>query len=131
MFCSHAAADRGGIGYHSLTPNTFTADTMINEPGAMLQGLFLDPLDPLLTTQLPLTPPPPPHQCWTPSIWTKPTWGYPGWDVWTILMCTNTNRICANTGILEHMQHKWLYIFRYCGYVSTKTHNATQTNTFG
>lgn len=64
MFCGHAAADRGGIGYHSLTPNTFTADTMINEPGAALQGLFLDPLDPLPTGQLLLTPPPPPppHQ---------------------------------------------------------------------
>lgn len=60
MFCGHAAADRGGIGYHSLTPNTFTADTMINEPGAALQGLFLDPLDPLPTGQLLLTPPPPP-----------------------------------------------------------------------
>lgn len=45
MFCGHAAADREGIGYHSLTPNTFTADTMINESGAVLQGLFLGPLD--------------------------------------------------------------------------------------
>ena len=54
MFCGHAAADRGGIGYHSLTPNTFTADTMINEPGAALQGLVLDPLNPLPTAQLPL-----------------------------------------------------------------------------
>lgn len=33
---------------------------MINEPGAALQGLFLDPLDPLPTGQLLLTPPPPP-----------------------------------------------------------------------
>lgn len=38
-------ADRGGIGYHSLTPNTFTADTMMNEPGTALQAMFLDPLD--------------------------------------------------------------------------------------
>lgn len=50
------AADRGGIGYHSLTPNTFTADTMINEPGAALQAMFLDPLDPLPTALLPQPP---------------------------------------------------------------------------
>lgn len=62
MFCGRAAADRGGIGYHSVTPNTFTADTMINEPGAGLQGLFLDPLDPPPpTVQLLLTPLPPSH----------------------------------------------------------------------
>lgn len=36
LFRGHAEADRGGIGYHSLTPNTFTADTMINERGAVL-----------------------------------------------------------------------------------------------
>lgn len=61
LFHGHAAADRGGIGYQSLTPNTFTADNMINEPGAALQGLFLDPLDPLPTAQLPLALPPPSH----------------------------------------------------------------------
>lgn len=76
VFRGPTAADRGGIGYHSLTPNTFTADIMINEPGAVLQGLFLDPLDPLSpSAQLPLTPHPPPHQRWTPSIWTKATRG--------------------------------------------------------
>lgn len=53
------AADRGGIGYHSLTPNTFMADTMINEPGVALQAMFLDPLD---------TPPPPPP----PPLMLKP-----------------------------------------------------------
>lgn len=46
VFCDHVEADRERIGYHSLTPNTFTADTMINESGVALQGLFLDPLEP-------------------------------------------------------------------------------------
>lgn len=46
VFCDHAEADREWIGYHSLTPNTFTADTMINESRATLKGLFLDPLAP-------------------------------------------------------------------------------------
>lgn len=47
-FCCFVAMQRQieEIGYHSLTPNTFAADTMINEPGAVLQGLLLDPLGP-------------------------------------------------------------------------------------
>lgn len=53
---------------------------MINEPGAALQGLFLDPENPLLTAQLPQTPPSP-SKCWVFSIWTEHSWGQPGWDV--------------------------------------------------